>query len=92
MNYTPNVIEECSEVWSLSQSSASLHKPNMMRNIVAGNWKSNKLLHEAVELMNEVKAGLSDTLITEVIIAPPAPYLSAMAGQAGETLQVASQQ
>ena len=64
----------------------------VMKNIVAGNWKSNKLLHEAVELMNEVKAGLSDTLSTEVIIAPPAPYLSAMAGQAGETLQVASQQ
>ena len=63
-----------------------------MRNIVAGNWKSNKLMHEALELMNEVKSGATGELSTEVIIAPPAPYLSTLANEAGEVLQVASQQ
>jgi triosephosphate isomerase len=63
-----------------------------MKNIVAGNWKSNKLMHEAWKLMNEVKSGAKSELSTEVIIAPPAPYLSALAQEAGEVLQIASQQ
>ena len=62
-----------------------------MKNIVAGNWKSNKLMHEALELMNEVKSGVNDGLSTEVIIAPPAPYLSTLAKEAGSVLQIASQ-
>jgi triosephosphate isomerase len=63
-----------------------------MKNIVAGNWKSNKLMHEALELMHEVKSGTKSELSTEVIIAPPAPYLRALAQEAGEVLQIASQQ
>lgn len=49
-------------------------------------------MHEAMELMNELKMSLEGIQSTEVIIAPPAPYLSTIAGQAGSTLQVASQQ
>ena len=63
-----------------------------MKNIVAGNWKSNKLMHEALELMNEVKSGVNDGLSTEVIIAPPAPYLNTIAKEVGPVLQIASQQ
>jgi triosephosphate isomerase len=63
-----------------------------MKNVVAGNWKSNKLMHEALELMNEVASGLTGGLSTEVIIAPPAPYLSAFASENGSELQIASQQ
>ncbi|MAI23870.1 MAG: triose-phosphate isomerase [Crocinitomicaceae bacterium] len=63
-----------------------------MKNIVAGNWKSNKLLQEALELINGVKSGLANELSTEVIIAPPAPYLSIIANHSGEVLQIASQQ
>lgn len=63
-----------------------------MKNIVAGNWKSNKLMHEALELMNEVKSGVNDGLSTEVIIAPPAPYLNTLTKEVGAVLQIASQQ
>ena len=49
-------------------------------------------MHEALELMNEVKSGATDGLLTEVIIAPPAPYLSTLAKEAGPVLQLASQQ
>lgn len=49
-------------------------------------------MHEALELMNEVKSGVSNELSTEVIIAPPALYLSTLAKEAGQDLQIASQQ
>jgi len=49
-----------------------------MKNIVAGNWKSNKLMNEALELMDAVSNGLPTLRHTEVLIAPPSPYLSGM--------------
>lgn len=49
-------------------------------------------MHEALELMNEVKAGAMGDLSTEVIIAPPAPFLSTLAKEAGGIIQIASQQ
>ena len=49
-------------------------------------------MHEALELMNEVKSSVNDGLSTEVIIAPPAPYLSTLVNEAGPVLQIASQQ
>tara|TARA_B100000768_G_scaffold62566_1_gene60631 strand:+ start:334 stop:1110 length:777 start_codon:yes stop_codon:yes gene_type:complete len=47
-----------------------------MRNIVAGNWKSNKLINEGQELINEIAKGLPSLDSTDVIIAPPTPYLA----------------
>ncbi len=41
-----------------------------MKNIVAGNWKSNKLMNEALELMDAVSNGLPTLRHTEVLIAP----------------------
>ena len=49
-------------------------------------------MHEALELMNEVKSGVNDGLSTEVIIAPPAPYLNTLAKEVGPVHQIASQQ
>jgi triosephosphate isomerase len=63
-----------------------------MKNIVAGNWKSNKLMNEAEQLMNEVKSGIKEGWTTEVIVAPPAPYLAHLAGTVGPSLQLAAQQ
>ena len=54
-----------------------------MRNIVAGNWKSNKLLTEAQELVNAILVGLPKEGTTQVILAPPAPYLALLTTQAG---------
>ena len=49
-------------------------------------------MHEALELLNEVKSGATNGLSTEVIIAPPAPYLSTLAEKAGPVIQLAGQQ
>ena len=46
-----------------------------MRNIVAGNWKSNKLMSEGEELIAAINLGMPSLHKTEVIVAPPAPYL-----------------
>jgi triosephosphate isomerase len=63
-----------------------------MKNIVAGNWKSNKLMPEAEQLMNDLQSGLKEGLNTEVIVAPPAPYLAYLAGKTGPSLHLAAQQ
>ena len=46
-----------------------------MRNIVAGNWKSNKLMKEGEELIAAINEGMPRLNKTDVILAPPAPYL-----------------
>ncbi len=46
----------------------------MRRQIVAGNWKMNKNLDEAIDLAKSIKEGV-DVSNVEVIIAPPATYL-----------------
>ena len=86
------MIEECQEVLSLSQSSASLYKPNMMRNIVAGNWKSNKSINESREWMNEMRE-LESELPSDVrvMVAPPTPYLAALAESKPSYVTLASQ-
>ncbi len=52
-----------------------------MRNIVAGNWKSNKLMNEGIELMDAIIKGLPTLHKTEVIVAPPSPYLAQFSAQ-----------
>lgn len=49
----------------------------MRRNIVAGNWKMNKLFPQADDLTNEIAEELRqyDTSDVDVIICPPYPYL-----------------
>ena len=49
-----------------------------MRKIVAGNWKSQKLMNDGRELINAIASGLASRSngSTEVVVAPPAPYLA----------------
>lgn len=49
----------------------------MRRNIVAGNWKMNKLFPEADDLINAIAEELRnyDTADVDVVICPPFPYL-----------------
>lgn len=51
----------------------------MRKNIIAGNWKMNKNLSEAIQLVSELKSELLDKqLKTEVIVAPPFIALEAV--------------
>ncbi|MDA9852427.1 triose-phosphate isomerase [bacterium] len=64
-----------------------------MRNIVAGNWKSNKLMNEGIELMDAITKGLPTLHKTEVIVAPPAPYLAQFSAQyKGNAVHLSAQQ
>ena len=65
-----------------------------MRNIVAGNWKSNKLINEGQELIDALAKGISNLHATEVIVAPPAPYLAHYAHKysASDSIHFAAQQ
>ena len=64
-----------------------------MRNIVAGNWKSNKSINEAREWMS-VMGEAMDSMPNDVrvVIAPPAPYLSELAGSDRNGILIAAQQ
>ena len=51
----------------------------MRKNIIAGNWKMNKDLSEAIQLVSELKTELDGKkLNAEVIVAPPAVALEAV--------------
>lgn len=64
-----------------------------MRNIVAGNWKSNKLMNEAQEFTDAFLTALGQEAgQTEVVIAAPAPYLSALTSAAAARFSWAAQQ
>ena len=63
-----------------------------MRNIVAGNWKSNKSINESREWMSEM-AEKSAELPSDVrvMVAPPAPYLAALSEVKPSDVILASQ-
>jgi triosephosphate isomerase (TIM) len=63
-----------------------------MRNIVTGNWKCNKLWDEADKLMVEVVEGMQSAGHTEVMVAPPSPYLAALRHRCNEFVALSSQQ
>ena len=46
----------------------------------------------SIGIVEQVKSGATNGLSTEVIIAPPAPYLSTLAEKAGPVIQLAGQQ
>jgi len=65
----------------------------MMRNIVSGNWKSNKSITEArnwLAEMGEVMDNLPQNV--RVMVAPPAPYLAVLVKEKHSRLLIASQQ
>ncbi len=64
-----------------------------MRNIVAGNWKSNKSINEAREWIAVMGAAMgSMPKDVRVMIAPPAPYLSELSGGERNGILIAAQQ
>ncbi len=62
----------------------------MNRNVVAGNWKSNTGFNEAKSLTRAIAEATGDTE-SQVIIAPPAPYLAALKELCGAALALAAQ-
>ena len=62
-----------------------------MRNIVAGNWKSNKLMDEALEWMQGMESWLQRNDGVEVMVAVPAPFLAVCAEKAPAGLVVLAQ-
>ena len=63
----------------------------MRKNIVAGNWKMNKTLPQAIELINEIKNNKPNNN-AEVILAIPFPYLAkAVELVAGTDIKIAAQ-
>ena len=66
-------------------------RTKVMRNIVAGNWKSNKLMGEALKWMEDMSSWMPNRGHVEVMVAPPAPYLSQMASKAPAGLSVIAQ-
>ena len=56
----------------------------MARNVVAGNWKMNKNMAEAVSLAQAVGAGLDDAGGVEVILCPPFVSLTAVKDAVGD--------
>ena len=64
----------------------------MMRNIVAGNWKSNKSINESREWMSEMSELASDLPSNvRVMVAPPAPYLAALSEVKPDSVILAAQ-
>jgi len=52
----------------------------MRRRLVAGNWKMNKTLHDALALTSEVVHMVGDEVLDDVtvVLCPPAPYLGTL--------------
>ncbi len=63
----------------------------MRKQIVAGNWKMNKSLPQAIELINEIKNGKPNNN-AEVVLGIPFPYLAkAVELVAGTNIKIAAQ-
>ena len=58
----------------------------MRKKIIAGNWKMNKTVEEAVELANAVKQNLADCNDVDVVLCPPFTALKAVSDVVSETL------
>ena len=69
----------------------SIRIQKTMRNIVAGNWKSNHLMGDAREWMNGMASRLSQRGAVEIMVAPPAPYLAMLASEAPVGVSVIAQ-
>jgi triosephosphate isomerase len=62
----------------------------MRKQIVAGNWKMNKTLEEALALTSEIVHMVADevTTDTQVVLCPPAPYLGLLGRYTDPTRQI----
>lgn len=58
----------------------------MRKKIIAGNWKMNKTVEEAVELANAIKVSLADCKNVDVVLCPPFTAIKAVSDVVSETL------
>lgn len=58
----------------------------MRKKIIAGNWKMNKTVEEAVELANAIKLELADCTEVDVVVCPPFTAIKAVSDAVSETL------
>jgi len=58
----------------------------MRKKIIAGNWKMNKTVEEAVELANAIKLELADCKEVDVVVCPPFTAIKAVSDVISETL------
>ncbi len=58
----------------------------MRKKIIAGNWKMNKTIEEAVELANSIKLDLADCKEVDVVLCPPFTALKSVSDVVSETL------
>lgn len=58
----------------------------MRKKIIAGNWKMNKTIEEALELANGVKLDLADCKDVDVVLCPPFTALKSVSDTVSETL------
>ena len=58
----------------------------MRKKIIAGNWKMNKTVEEAVDLANAIKLELADCKNVDVVLCPPFTALKAVSDVVSETL------
>jgi len=58
----------------------------MRKKIIAGNWKMNKTVAEAIELANAIKLDLADCSAVDVVPCPPFTAIKSVSDVASETL------
>jgi triosephosphate isomerase len=64
----------------------------MRRPIIAGNWKMNKTVSEAVDLLRQLKASVADVREIDIIVAPSFAVLHAVSREIeGSTIELAAQ-
>lgn len=61
------------------------------RKIVAGNWKMNTSLNEAIQLCQGVAASLPDSVACEVLVFPPFPYIVPLTAHTRQKLEIGAQ-
>ena len=58
----------------------------MRKKIIAGNWKMNKTVEEAVELASAIRQDLADCREVDVVLCPPFTATKAVSEVVSETL------
>ena len=58
----------------------------MRKKIIAGNWKMNKTVAEAIELANAIKLDLADCSAVDVVLCPPFTAIKSVSDMVSETL------
>jgi len=58
----------------------------MRKKIIAGNWKMNKTVAEAVDLASDIKSDLADCNAVDVVLCPPFTAIKAVSDVVSETL------